>query len=566
MRKFFTFALAAVALASTASGQLIKNWNQDLQPVTIMPEQSASAMNATTATTFRSAVGDFRIVSGDDALRAPLGEPLTMEQYIMNRSDTAFFISWGTSVGSGAFLNRVGDVIVCNDGAFYLKDLFFRQPVGTWLKGEVKDGAMNLTLPQTVAWAQFEDGSTKRLIAQVIEQDSNTFVPVANDTTVRFSWDGDSLKVLNPNTKIGLCVENGGWTGYAEWGMNWNVQRDVPSKYIGNADPMPYGMNAFAYNFIYNQTLAFGVRIRRDGDKIILSDIPATPAGSVIIGSVDGNTVTIPQQYLGIDSVNRCHVYFQPLNQHLTLDGNNLYVDDKCADTYTLSFDADSMTYHAATDNAYSINCGKNVIMAIDQRANIHNARFKPFDGNKPATPANGAVYMFSNSNPTWGFACFAHSMMSTEAEYLDPDQLYWSVYFNDTIQALDTSVYTGFDTDEATVTEIPWNFANAANIFAFNWNYMHQISTFSGWTKLGIQLIYKAGGEVRKSNIFNSDQTITDAGAVTAISDDFDHGEVREVIYYDIAGRRVANPERGIYIRTQRYTDGTTKTTKVML
>lgn len=37
-------------------------------------------------------------------------------------------------------------------------------------------------------------------------------------------------------------------------------------------------------------------------------------------------------------------------------------------------------------------------------------------------------------------------------------------------------------------------------------------------------------------------------------------------VEWYDISGRRVVNPSKGIYFRLSRYSDGMTRTSKVLL
>lgn len=560
MKQIASILLMATLATASAGAQITTNWTRDARPVQARTDAS---LNRSADAKVAASAPRFTIVKGSEALNAPVGEPLAMTSYLTSRSDSLYFITWGTNVGMARYTDRVGDILIGSDGSFYFKDPIMRQRIGTWLKGTLKDGVVSFTLPQALAYAQFEDGSQTRLLANVIERDSNTFVPVAGENVVRFSWDGDSLRQLDPTVKIGMVLEsNGGWTGYADWDMQLAVQRDKPTTYTGYADALDYGMSGFDYNFLYNQTLAFGVKLRMDGNKLIICDLPSAPAGSVVEGRIDGNTVTIPKQYMGIDSVNMCHVYFQPLYQHLRLEGRDLYADEHCTDTYTLTLDRDSMTLHAAADNAYSINCGKDVKLTIDTRGMLHNARFKPFDRNRPATPLNAQVYMYSNANPAWGFACFAHPMMDKDCNYVDPEQMYYRVYMDDTLQNLDAKVYVGIDSINPTVTDIPFTLNNGANLFSFNWNYMHQISTFRGWKKLGIQVVYKAGGQERVSDIFYSDQTVVPS-AVRVISGA--DKEIVDSVYYDLTGRRIAEPEHGLYIRVDRYSDGTTRSVKTI-
>lgn len=563
MKRLIIPSLLLAAAPLLVSGRQLTGYGRDLSPRTATPENASVLLGSEGSSSgLDAARPSFRVLEIPQVLPVPgVGEPVTLQSLLMNRNDSLYMITWGTNVGQAEYINRVGDVIVASDGAFYLKDPIIGQRIGTWLKGELKDGVVSFALPQAIAYAQFEDGSTSKLLANVVVRDSNTYRPVTGDTVVRFSWDGDTLRSIDPAVRIGMVVErDGSWTGYADWNQCWQVQRDTPASYSGYADAADYSLGYYDYNFLYNQTLACETKVRIDGDQVLVSEIPSTPAGAVVKGRLDGDIVSFPKQYLGIDSVNMCHVYFQPLYQHLRLEGYDLYVDERCTETYAMTLCRDSMTFHAADDNAFSINCGKDVHLTIDSRGMAHNARLKPFDRNRPATPATGQVYMYSNANPSWGFACFAHSMMDTEGVYLDQDKLYWSLYLNDTIQELDTSVYTGLEGEKA--TEVPFSLNNGTNLFAFNYNYMHQVSTFRAWDKLGIQVIYKAGGEVRRSDIFNSDQTVTPA-AVAAVGTD-DRTPVRSV-YHDLYGRLVANPDRGIYIRTDYFDDGTARSVKTV-
>ena len=152
--------------------------------------------------------------------------------------------------------------------------------------------------------------------------------------------------------------------------------------------------------------------------------------------------------------------------------------------------------------------------------------------------------------------------MMDKDCNYIDPEQMYYRVYMDDTLQNLDAKVYVGIDSINPTVTDIPFTLNNGANLFSFNWNYMHQISTFRGWKKLGIQVVYKAGGQERVSDIFYSDQTVVPS-AVRVISGA--DKEIVDSVYYDLTGRRIAEPEHGLYIRVDRYSDGTTRSVKTI-
>lgn len=562
MRKSTFTILVAVFATVSAAGQVISHLSRDAQPVIAESDFAVAKQGKKTA--FDAGCSKFNIMKGTERFNAPADDPLLLTSYEMNRNDSVYYISYGTNVAMASYTNRVGDILIGSDGSFYLKDPIVSQRIGTWIKGTLEDGTVSFNLPQPIAYATYEDGTVTRLMATVVELAENTYIPVEGDQVVKFSWNNESLTALDPEVKIGIVLEDtGNWTGYADWGINMTVFTDAPSSYNGYADTHDYGMSGFDYNFLYNQTLAWGIKVRIDGDQFIISGLPGAPAGSVVIGTIEEDRVTIPTQYLGVDPTYLCHVYFQPLRQHLTFDDVYIYPENDCIDTYTLLLDRDNLTLQADEDNAYSINCGKGELLTLDTRGMLNYAKLTPFDPDRAATPTTGQIYMYGNANPDWGFACFAFSMMDVDGNYIDPAQLYWRVYKDDELWPLDTEVYTGFDTDEPTVTEIPFLFNNGVNIFTFNWDYMHQISTFTAWEKLGVQLIYKAGGEERESDIFYSDQTIVST-TVKAIEDG-ERGLKVETTYHDMWGRKIKNPGNGIYVRTDRYSDGTIKSVKIV-
>ncbi len=558
-QKLLLTLLATASLGATA--QMVTSFDQNLQPQ--VAGNVAGVFDAKGQETNLTAASNFTLIPSAKA-QAPANTPVMFEDYLMSRNDTLMYISWGTNVAQTTCRSAVGEVLINTDGTFYLLDPFFRQRVGTWLQGQLQDGVVSFTLPQEIAVAQFEDGTSSPIIATVIERDDNTFVPVEGTHTWQFTWDGDSLKCVDPNVKIGMVIESSqAWIGYAEWGMNWGVQRDVPTTYTGYAPYEDYGLVGYSYNFWYmDGNFGQGVKVRYDGDQVILSNLPDSPAGSVVVGQIDGDKVVFPKQYMGIDETNYLHVYFQPMDQVLTQEGRYIYSDVTLKDNYEVEWDEANKVMTAIDDNTFSINCGKDVQYTMGYLSLLHNAEFKPFNPNKPARPANGYLYMYQ-----LGYSgCFSHGLISTDGEYLDPDQTYWRVWANDTLQQLDTEVFTGFDTTEPTVTDIPWVFNNAANLFSFTGNYFHQASLNTGWEKIGFQVVYKAGGQTHYSDVFWSDQTITTVDdEVTGVADVSTQKTLKSVTYFDLSGRQVANPERGIYIMAEQYTDGTVSSAKVV-
>ena len=84
-----------------------------------------------------------------------------------------------------------------------------------------------------------------------------------------------------------------------------------------------------------------------------------------------------------------------------------------------------------------------------------------------------------------------------------------------------------------------------------------------TGFDSFGIQLLYKDGDKVYKSDMakFVFDK---DGEPVAGIKNTTDFGSaVKSVSYTDLSGRSISKPNKGIYIKTVRFADGTQKTIK---
>lgn len=93
-------------------------------------------------------------------------------------------------------------------------------------------------------------------------------------------------------------------------------------------------------------------------------------------------------------------------------------------------------------------------------------------------------------------------------------------------------------------LTEIPYNFTEDYDI-TFDAS-LHKIYYFTdNFTKVGVQSVYYGGNEKRHSEIAWHLRPSAGIGNVvnTEISD-------ASIVYYDLSGRRIQKPEKGIYIK----------------
>lgn len=489
---------------------------------------------------------------------------------IMARSEKYMYLLWGNVYQSQ--LNGMVGRILIDGNTFYLKDPFIGKPTNSYIKGELADGKVTFQFPQEVGIAVFEDESQMTLYANILEKvdledGAITYKAIEGENEMEFEWDGERLQATNPETMIGLLLENGNWTGYADWDMTWTLQTDLPTHYDGTAAAQPYGASYWDWQFIYNKEFAAPISVTFDADKFYISGLWGTTPDMVVEGRIEGDKAYIDKQYLGIDETNNAHIYFFPLDQKIIpIDELYFDLDETPKETYELNYDAQTGVFTSIDDNTFSINLGKDVLATVHTLGMGNMATISPFDKDAPAVPGFGNIYSYSNANASWGMFTFNFSFWDENKRYIDPEQTFYSVYFDDELYTFDTSVYTGFDEGVENVTEIPLLFNNNANIFSFNNDYSHQVTTFHAWERAGVQMIYKAGGQVLKSAIhYNDGSIVDDITGIDRLEADIDFPKVISEKIYDLAGHELTSSYRGICIRKVEYSDGVIKSYKVV-
>lgn len=153
----------------------------------------------------------------------------------------------------------------------------------------------------------------------------------------------------------------------------------------------------------------------------------------------------------------------------------------------------------------------------------------------------------------------------STDGVYLDPNKMYYNIYFDDELFTFYSDEYkNGLPGDADEVTDIPLTYNNSVDLMAYNNSRIVYFYT-TGFKSFGIQLLYKDGDKVYKSDmakfVFDKDGEPV-AGIKNATANEFGSA-VKSVSYTDLSGRTISKPNKGIYMKTMRFADGTQKTIK---
>lgn len=449
------------------------------------------------------------------------------------------------------------------------KTIYINNPIGAyystaWIKGERTTGdTIEVKLPQQFVHEEYDgmsnDAWLYKLVPVKVEQDGETyttFKPDSTSQTVKYVWRNDNIVLVNTTQDsklLGMCTEAGEWYGYGDYIQQYTVFDQQP---VAPKDETKATQMSITY---YDSGQRYGrvKKVVREGNDIYIAGLNKNIPSGWAKGTISGNKATFSgHQYMGLDSVTASYAFFEPVSHNMVWDSE---IGDSIesltlADAITFAYDADKGTL--STDSTFVANQGYKM---FNQVFTYDGATIEPWT-EKAATPlavdASTMSYMPFSEEYGYGLLAFAPSEFDADGYILDANKLYYSIYLDDDVLTIDPDEYKLFPYE---TTEIPFTYSDMLDFV--NYAGMWQVYTFvTGIDRIGVQMIYKGGGEVRKSAITYISATDEDPSAVSNVAQT---GKVAGVTYTDLSGRRVSHPGKGLFIQTTRLTDGTITTSK---
>ena len=249
--------------------------------------------------------------------------------------------------------------------------------------------------------------------------------------------------------------------------------------------------------------------------------------------SDDGKTVTIPaNQYIGTLDVMGIYSFDYFIT---AVDDEGHLVD------LVLNYDAETSTF--TTDQLLYINGSKLKLDYYEILDNVVISKMTDF----AATPADPQVTSIG-ATAYFPYIKIHVPVKDTEGRLIQSEQLYYIIWYekDGTAQQFQftTADYTYMPSD---MTEIPYNYGDDYDIYRDSEETLVYINGVdedikTTWTRIGIQSVYYGGGERHESNIVWTENEAVGIDDILADSS-------RERVIYDLQGRRVVAPAKGMYI-----------------
>ena len=465
------------------------------------------------------------------------------ESYI--KTGFCYYVLW-SYVYTSEVTAGVGDLVFDDDNStVYIKNPYYALPTDTWLKGTVKDDKIVVSLPQKIFEEEYQ-GELYEYYANKVDYDEEEawyfLTEGANEITFTKEngvWNMDEDVVL------GLTDEAGEWVGYGDFAVSYEKFNEAPVA-------APEGTAFEKWAIERGDGSGSFVNVGFSGNDVYLGGLYAGVPDGLIKGEMNGNNVVFNSgQYVGpaMD-----HIYYSAAN--IEEEWNDYYED--YVDVYVPTdkaefvYDAENKTMSSEDNLGFMAGAdGESFYYAVKSPAIKYQAPLT-----KATRPRNPEITYFSEYSDDSGY-CFIEfnlPQFDVDGNLLDTQNLSYQMFIDDEPFTFYTDEYVAFGED---MDVLPYDFADSWDVFAEGVQHVVYFYT-TGFEKIGVQLINTFDGVEEKSDIVYYDVLGTAVDSVTS-------APAESTSYYDVAGRKISAPVKGISLKSVKYADGTVKTVKVI-
>lgn len=466
---------------------------------------------------------------------------------------------------------RAMNIVFAPDGKTVWFDKIISATTATfgWIKGEI-EGDKIVIKPGQYAWyydygTYYTAYSVERIVPNPDGNATNYDTYMTAEGDIEFSIAEDGTLTLLPDANgvaaIGLIrrttdeflVEygyDGKWLGYGD-------QNTVYTPFEANFNEGPAEGTelqdfAMTYDLYVNSAERSGHLTKGAivGDKIYIQGASQNLKNAWLVGTINGNKVTVDKQLVGI--LDGYYTYF--VGGEIVSQYNEETQQDEYfyAPIEQMTFDYNTETQTLTSDNCLLVAASENLFAE-----GYMKVAFNPYEdvAAQPATPVVGEDFL---PYDTESGSCFVTVYVPSEdvnGNYIDGSKLTYSVYIDDELFTFDPSFYFYFS-NPTTVIDFGYcedyrfqNLGAGRIAIEINKEPLHSI---------GVKSFYAGGGETTES----------DMGMfylnMSGISDIQGKG-VSKITYYNLAGQSSNRPFSGMNIVVTTHTDGTTSTAKVI-
>lgn len=437
------------------------------------------------------------------------------------------------------------ELVFSEDGKkAYFKNIISHAATDTWVEGNVTDGKITVPLGQMVYW--FDDGNYGMQLALVQVKGNISTYTSKNTGSVTFTMKGDDLYLegtsATPDETIYLGLGLTYTTPYnGEWSYYIDYETVLTFKDVAMLT-LPDDLQTSVYSMEYENSGHLVNVGFKDNDVYVQGVSENNIPQAWWKGTVgDDGKLVFPLQFAQVYLTYLLYFCGADFEGETTASGGTTWSYQWTDGSATFDFDKDARIF--SSQQALFIN---NADDHIDRGEIFRAPRFRPYT-EKAGTPADPSIVSYIDYFDLAGFSIMMPSvpLLDTEGNFMDPSKVSWQIYVDD------DEPFTLYPDEyrylSEPIDEIPYSYA-PEQVEMFSRSYIYEkaygIYIFeTGFNRIGVQSIYRGGGEEHRSNIvyyyFNGD-------GVNSIAADKPDGEVQ---HFDLSGRRVTDNHSGLII-----------------
>ena len=495
--------------------------------------------------------------------------------------------SVGTFVLNGIMAQYMDEfpatVVWGEDDTIFIQDILSTVATGNYVKGTVSGNRINVPTNQTLDFYEEEGyGINIGVLFTDINEDQVDFYydPTITEFSYIINEDGSlSLDLpgrqfdgnLPPEYVIGIYyTDDNSFLGFCDYNQEYVVTDLTQIK-------MPEDADVEAYVLIDEFNYASLVDVAYVGDKLYIRGLSAMLPEGTIMARVEGNKAYVDQnEYLGI--------YFDQyfIMTKVLYDNPDYNEEDESSlpflmapsnVKFTLDIDKEAKTISAKEDGVYlSFQPDEDDYFNSVTVLGKFDLKYQSTTSGVPANPTKLKYTTEFASQQGFNDFFFTLSNFSTEGNLLNTETLYYRIFIDDEplifgeeigLNLLDEEVTMYYGVPDQQIYMV-YPFNNNNDIFKFSDNEFDIGIYVEGVTTIGVQAMYMNEGEKTFSDIVTLDvetgEIIEDSGV-----EEISMSPVVKTEYFNISGRRVSYPEKGIYIVREIRKNGKVTTRKVI-
>lgn len=460
-----------------------------------------------------------------------------------------FYSMWGV-IFDGKKDGVARDLVIADDGTFYIQNPMTFFPTNSWIKGHRTVGdTVVVKLPQLIyVKDDYINYYATRMNFEVVEG-NNQYVKDSVSQTIKFIWRNDSLIKTEDDVLIGMTNEEGSWNGIGDL---------VATSTICNYKNMAPSSteNAKSYIFSFNDSgreiFERMSQVVFEGDYVYVNNIDSDLPDTWVRGDIKGDKIVFNNtQFMGLFPTKHAYKWVMPAD--VSYNSQEGTTDYKSLPSITFDYDRNTASF-TCPKYGFMANYGFRLI-DLEMQVMMKPA-FRPWTETigRPKNPVFSVLQDVSVDAKRFVFSLDRYNEFNS---FMNTKNVYYNIYLDDKKYTFSPSVYPWLSAD---MTDIPIDFSDKTHYDFENRGNAHAVMIYENASRIGVQAFYLDGDKRLTTDIVYSDGTVV--SGIKEVSE----MTMGKPFYTDLSGRRVENPSKGVYVKSVRMADGQLKSEKVIL